>query len=62
MQSMSLGIDKRLRSLRCKYVKDWRLDKESNNNWWADIMGFTRIAEINEGNTKPSNSRLVGRE
>ena len=31
-QPMCLGIDKRLRSLRCKYVKDRRLDKESDNN------------------------------
>ena len=28
---MSLGIDKRLQSLRLKLVKDCRLDKEGNN-------------------------------
>ena len=60
-QPMSLGIDKRSRSLRCKYVKDWIPDKEDNNGWvtlcmetyselvWCSIMAFTWLAEINKG-------------
>ena len=72
-QPMSLGIDRRAQSLRCKYVKDWRPDQEGNNNWrdfqkqrsrivWCDVLGFTWLAKINEGNIKPINSRLFGRE
>ena len=30
-QPMSLGIDQRSQSLRCKYVKDCRPNKEGNN-------------------------------
>ena len=60
-QPMSLGIEERLQSPRCKYLKDCRPNKEGNNTpIETGLLG--RESNKYEGNPMPLRGGIIGRE